>query len=494
MKKTFIFNLIFLFTLNILVKPVWLWMDMNVQREVGDAYGMYFPLLNLSLILSVLLDLGISNYNNRKVAAHPDRFQNYFSSIITLRFFLAFLFLGILMLIGFIFSYSAEEMFYLFILGINQVMLSTILYLRSNFTALGRFKVDSFISVLDRVLMIGGVVYLLYLSVGQSMTVESFIWVQFYGYLITVLTSFVVLIFVGKPKKLIWNTRFVVRLLKKSAPYAVIVLLMSAYNSSDSIMIGKLLDDGVKENALYAQSFRILTALNNYAYLFAVLLLPMFSRMLKLKEAVGKLLSLSGGLLIYGVTAFVIVSEYYSFDVISFCYGEFAEGVKRIEVDSALNIKELNASKNVFIVLIIGIIPMSFNYCYGALITASGKMKLLNKIAAVSLGLNIVLNFSLIPIYGAMGAALASVCTQGFSAVIQMFYAYKEFSLPLSWLKPFRFVLGLLVVFISVEYLSYNFSLELRLLLIGLVVIIGSLISIKFEGVKGLLKSVKKSS
>lgn len=467
---------------------------MNVQREVGDSYGVYFPLLNLSLILGVLLDLGISNYNNRKVAAHPDRFQNYFSSIISLRFFLAFAFLGLVMLVGLVFQYSNEELFFLFVLGLNQVMLSTILYIRSNFTALGKFKIDSVVSVLDRVLMIAGVVYLLYLSAEKSITIEKFIRVQFIGYLITLLISFFILIWIGKPKKIGWNNRFVKRLLKKSAPYAVIVLLMSAYNSSDSVMIGKLLEDGVQENALYAQSFRILTALNNYAYLFAVLLLPMFSRMLKLGEYVGKLLSLSGGLLIYGVTAFVIVAEHYSIHVLSVCYGVFNEGVSRMNHEMVLNIEELKASKEVFTVLILGIIPMSFNYCYGALITASGKMKLLNQIASLSLVLNIILNFSLIPSHGALGAALASVVTQSFSALIQMIVAYKQFSLPLTLLKPIRFILGLTVLFFGIQYVDYQFTLGIRLFFIALLLIAGILISVKFDGIKGLLKSVKKSS
>ena len=56
-------------------------MDMKVQTATGEAYGSYFPLVSLSIIFSVLLDLGINNYNNRKIAAHPARFKNYFSSI-----------------------------------------------------------------------------------------------------------------------------------------------------------------------------------------------------------------------------------------------------------------------------------------------------------------------------------------------------------------------------------------------------------------------------
>ena len=129
-------------------------MDMKVQTATGEAYGSYFPLVSLSLIFGVLLDLGINNYNNRKISAHPGRFKNYFSAIIIVRFGLAILFTGILLLVGILDNYPIHRLFLLLILGLNQVFLSSILYIRSNFTALGHFKTDSFFSVLDRVLMI----------------------------------------------------------------------------------------------------------------------------------------------------------------------------------------------------------------------------------------------------------------------------------------------------------------------------------------------------
>jgi len=51
--------------------------------------------------------------------------------------------------------------------------------------------------------------------------------------------------------------------------------------------------------------------------------LPIFSRMLKFKEGVGRLLNLSGGLLIYGVSAFVIITIHYRMDILSACYGDY---------------------------------------------------------------------------------------------------------------------------------------------------------------------------
>lgn len=466
-------------------------MDMKVQTATGEAYGSYFPLVSLSLIFGVLLDLGINNYNNRKISAHPGRFKNYFSAIIIVRFGLAILFTGILILVGVLDNYPIHRLFLLLILGLNQVFLSSILYIRSNFTALGHFKTDSFFSVLDRVLMILGIGWFLF-GVGD-ITIEKFVWIQFFGYLITFLTSITVLLIIGKPLFPKLNIRFSKTLLKKSAPYAIIVLLMSAYNNSDSIMIDKLLPNGAEENSLYAQSFRVLTAMNNYAFLFAVLLLPIFSRMLKKKESVGKLLGLSGGLLIYGVSAFVIVSIHYRIDILSFCYGDYGNS-SYFSRGILLNEDIINRSQKVYLVLILAIIPMSFNYCYGVLITASGRMGVLNLIAAASLLFNLLLNFILIPDYGACGAAYASLLTQSLSASAQVIIAYKRYDLKLNFIKPFRFIIGIGLLYFAILFLDYQFSLFARLVIITSLLILGLLVSVKFNGIKLLLSNIKKSN
>lgn len=490
MKKSFLFNLSILFVLNILVKPIWLLLDMQVQRETGEEYGMYFALLNLTVILNVVLDLGISNFNNRKIASNNRKFATYFSSIASVRMLLAVAFVALSLLVGAALGYTLSQLEWVFLLGVNQVLLSSILYVRSNYTALGMFKTDSFISVLDRLIMIVGVLFLLKNESGFEVNIQNFILVQLVGYLFTFFVSLVVLLKIGGIVKPQLNKRFSKTLLKKSAPYALIVLLMSAYYNSDSIMLERLYKDGAAENALYAQSFRILTALNNYAYLFAVLLLPLFSKMLKKKERVGGLLSLAGGTLIFGVFYFALITSFYGFDFLAKCYGNFPGKERNLEL--LLNPSEIAESLAVYKILIWGIVPMSFNYCYGVLITASGNMKLLNKIAFVSLMLNVLFNFILIPEYGAKGAALVSVITQCFSAAFQAFWAYKKFDLELNLVKPFRFALGVLIAIISVSMIAENFELLTRLVLIGFTGIFGLIISVRFSDGKSLLKVVKK--
>ena len=469
---------------------------MQVQKEVGSAYGLYFALLNSTVILNILLDLGMSNYNNRKISVNNNRFAKYFQNISVIRFGLAIIYLLALQLWGIVAKYTMHEQMMLFFLGLSQVFLSSLLYVRSNLTAFGKYKLDSLFSVLDRVLMIGGVFYLFYQRDNGLVNIENFIYVQTIGYGLSFMVGLITLLIIGQPGIPAINKRFVCVLLKKSAPYALIVLLMAAYHSSDAIMIERMLSNGKAEASIYAQSMRILLALNNYAYLFAVLLLPMFSKLLAKKEKIQGLIATSSSLLIYGVSSVAVLMAFFADDVIALCYGKFNN--QSIFIDWKLNFEALENmgdvlfSADVFKLIIYGIIPMSINYCFGTLITASGNIKLLNKIALASLLLNIILNFGLIPNYGAWGAALSSLITQSFSGVFQVFFAVKLFKLNINFIGVIRFFLAITVILLSTMFLE-EFNLSLRLPLILGLLLIGLLLAVNFKGVLIIAKGFRNN-
>ncbi len=443
-----------------MVKPAWLFADLLVQRETQEAYGQYFVLFNLSVMLNMLLDFGISNYNNRKVAGNVKKFENYFANVVSLRIVLAFLYLIVLTVVGCVLAYRGSELKWLIILGFNQVLLAGITYLRSNLTALSHFNMDRVISVLDRIVMSAILLFVLFFS-AMNIDILLFIKIQFLGYLCAFIMALVFVLVQGGviiPK---WNWKFKKTLISKSLPYAIIVLLMSAYSFLDSVMLDAILPNGVWENMIYAQSFRILMAGNNYAYLIAVLLLPIFSKLLQEKNNVIPLLRLSGSLLIYAVMTFAIIASIYSVELISMLYGQSLSDETYLErftnpVETIRNVAEVKYSAKVFTVLILGLVAMSFNYVYGVLLTAGGHMKTLNKIALAGLLGNVVLNWVLIPTYGAFGAAIASISTQGIAAVGQWYFCYKQHAISFPTLHFIKFVGSAAVVFSIGYYCRVN--------------------------------------
>ena len=106
MQRKFILNLILLVFVNLLIKPLYLFgIDRGLQNAVGsNAYGLFYALFNLSFILSVVLDPGITNFNNRHIAQNNHLLTKYFSRISVFKIVLTVPYFILLLLWYFIFS------------------------------------------------------------------------------------------------------------------------------------------------------------------------------------------------------------------------------------------------------------------------------------------------------------------------------------------------------------------------------------------------------
>ncbi|HSW67770.1 MAG TPA: oligosaccharide flippase family protein [Bacteroidales bacterium] len=440
MRKKFLTNLGLLLFLNLLVKPFWiLGIDRSVQNEVGvSEYGFYFAILNLSFIFNILLDFGITNFNIRSIAQNHQLLNKHFSRIVVLKFILAAVYFAVTLSAGLMLGYSGRQMELLLLLGFNQFILSFILYFRSNISGLLLFRTDSMLSVLDRVLMILFCGALLWGNiVKEPFRIEWFVYTQTAAYLLTALIAAAVVVAKASFKKLYWNKAFVLMILRKSLPFAVLILLMTFYNRIDSVMIEWLLQEplGNKQAGIYAAAFRLLDASNMIAYLFAVLLLPLFANMIKKQERIEELLRLAFTLLIVISVIAASTAFFYSREVMLLLYP--------IHADESMYqyIERIDQSAFVFKILMCGFIPISTTYVFGTLLTANGNLRQLNMMAAGGMALNLAMNFWLIPDYFASGAAITSLTTQTVTAIMQVLLARWIFRLKIDWLLMLRLLL-----------------------------------------------------
>ena len=290
-QKDFVFNLCLLIFLNLLVKPFWmLGVDVGVQNSVGaGSYGLYFSLFNFAMLFNMVLDMGTTNFNNRNIARNTQLLDKHLSSLIILRFLLGVVYFVIIFAVALLIGYRGFQLELLFWIALNQFLSAFLLYVRSNISALLMFKTDSIISVTDRLLMILFCGMLLWGNVtDQPFKIEWFVWSQTAAYLITIAIALAIVLRKASLRRLHWNTAFFLVIIKKSLPYALITLLMSCYYRIDSVMLERLLpqDISATQAGIYASAFRLLDALVMIAYLFSVILLPLFSKMLKQKENV----------------------------------------------------------------------------------------------------------------------------------------------------------------------------------------------------------------
>jgi len=455
MQKKFVTNLAILLALNLLIKPYWiLGIDREVQKAVGtENFGVYFALFNFTFLINILLDFGITNFNNKNIAQNNHLLTKHFSSLFVLKLILAVLYIIVIVIAGFIVGYDERYLKLVLILGFNQFLIYLILYLRSNIAGLHFFKTDSIISVLDRTIMIVLCLFLLhgnFIKKGE-LDIMHYVYAQTIAYFLTAVIAFFVVLRKAKFLKFRLSLPFAMMILKKSFPYAILVLLMTFYNRIDAVMLERILPDGNHQSGIYAQGYRLLDATNMIAFLFAGLLLPIFSRMLKHKESVEQLVKLSYTLLITPAIVIAVGCFFYRHELMTLLYLD--------KNNLAQSTADIAQSAPVFAILMCCFTAISTTYIFGTLLTANGNMRELNLMAASGMLVNIILNFILIPKMQAFGSAISSLITQSITAFLQVLIVQYNFRFRVNFkflLKLFLFGLGVIAINFLSKKINYS--------------------------------------
>jgi len=458
MQRSFLLNLALLLVLNLLVKPFYiLGIDAGVQDAVGSAaYGTYAALLSLGFLLNIVLDLGMTNQNTRHIAQHAHLMGKTVGNVLGVRATLVLLYALLTLGAALVLGFRGAQLAVLGWLVVNQALVATIQYLRSNIAGAQRFKQDSLLSVLDRVLLIGMVGWLLWGRAGdQPFRIEWFVWAQTVAYGITAVVAYMLVHRIAGGVQLGWQPAYAWVVVKQSFPYALLILLMTFYYRIDTLMLERMLPDGAVQAGIYAQGFRFFEAFNMLGYLVAGLLLPMFSRMLGSASStqphdlapVRSLVILAMRLVLTGALAVAVFGVAHAQEIMDLRYTENTE-----------------FSSPVFALLIACFVAVCSTYVFGTLLTAGGNLRALNWMAAVGAVLNIGLNLVLIPRYQAMGAAWASLITQLATAAVQVALAGRLYDtgLPLAlWLRLTGYTLGLVAITLVVSHLDLSLLVHL---------------------------------
>lgn len=492
MNNRFLKNIIFLLFINLLVKPFWiLGVDRTVQNLVGDAsYGTYLAIFNFSYLFYILLDIGLTNFNSKNIAQNNQLLSKYFVGITQAKIFLSIGYFIIIFLIGWLIGYNSEQLKLLGIIGLNQVLLSFILYVRSNIAALLLFKTDSILSVLDRVLMILICSFLLWSGFipKSNFNIYWFVYSQTISYIITLIIAIsIVLKHTGK-LTIRFNFPFVLMIIKKSLPYALLVLLMSFYNRLEPVLIERILpkDISAVQAGIYARAYRLFDAGNNISYLFSVILLPLFASVIKKGDDLQSLVKQSFSLMLTMTCIIAIACIFYSQNLMELLYN-----IQENEPVELYHIR-ISESSKILQILMGSFVSISVTYIFGTLLTANGSLKQLNIVAATGVVINLTLNFIFIPIFEAKGAAFTSLCVQFATCAIQFVIAKNIFNLKLGfsfWIRIFSFItlLAISAFLLKSTTLAWIYSFLITLTLGIIIAFITKMLD--FKELKNLLTS-----
>jgi O-antigen/teichoic acid export membrane protein len=300
-RKAFVSNIAIMIVANAVVKPLWvLGVDRKVQLQVGDeAFGNYMALLNLSMLFSALLDVGLTSFSNREIARKPQKLQTYFADMVGAKFILFGIYMLVLLGVGLIWQYSTQYLAMLAVLGCLQFVTSMLLFMRSNINGLQLFRTDALLSIADKVIVILILgTMLLTPSLRQFVSIYTFVVVQILASAISILLSVALL---NQHNTLRWPNISLSALrqrLSVSFPVAIAIFLMFVYSKVDLFLLERLHTDGALQSGLLQKCYRVLDALNMVGFMFATLLLGLFSKMLHEQQGMEPIVKLSSSLLL----------------------------------------------------------------------------------------------------------------------------------------------------------------------------------------------------
>jgi O-antigen/teichoic acid export membrane protein len=467
MQGKFLSILLLSLVLNLLIKPISLFgIDAAVQNRVGATeYGLYFSLLNLSVLFNILIDLGINNYTIRTMAQDPFVATKHVGRIMVLRGLLFLIYslftLGVAVFIG----YQGHELQLMGVLIFNQLLIMFTAYARSYFSGLHYFKTDALLSVLDRFLLIFICGFVLYSSFFTThFQIEWYIWIQTICYAITLIVALILLSRIINLNHFKFDRKFSAAVIKQSLPYAALILLMLLYTRSDSVILERLHENGRFEAGVYAQGFRLLDALYMFGMVFAGLLFPMFSRLLnQSKKDIIPLLQTSGNLLIGGCVVLIITLYFNAELVLSWIYEQ-----------------NVIYSAQSFRWLMLGFLGISINFIFGTLLSANGSFKALNYLACVAVIFNIGMNLFMAPLYGSVGIGITFFITQVGVAIAQLLIAQKKIGfLFVPKFIGLHLILTLTLIIIGVVFQKTAGLFFIQLLVGGLLLLLLRIINLK---------------
>ena len=408
-------SLFLLILLNGIIKPAWIFgIDRQVQNTVGaSAYGQYFSLFSISLVLGFLSDLGFTVYYNRELSANDALKSQDPGRFLTLKLLLLLLYTIAVVTVALL--TGIEQWSLLCYIILIQAFTSLFLFFSATITAGQWFSADALLSVTDKSLLIllcGAALYLP--SYASNFNIQQFALLQASCLAFASLLAFAFLLVKGVDFRSGWLQLPPGNILKKAIPYGLIVLLMSAHARLDAFLLERMHPQGSMEAGIYAGAYRLLDAANMLGFLVASFLLPFLARNREDVQQVDRVLHLSRRLLISATIAIIIPTIF------------LAPWIQRL----LYRHQELSAIQ-VLQLCIPSLLGYALIQVYGTALTASGQIKAFCMITAIGLSLNIVLNLLFIPVGGATGCCIAALISQSLTAIAVSTYAIRKLNLSL---------------------------------------------------------------
>jgi O-antigen/teichoic acid export membrane protein len=353
--------------------------------HLGEArLGQFQDVVNLSGLATVFLDLGFNTLFQREAAKHPDQLSQYLSRLVTGRLFAAIP--ALLVFAGFL-TLSGKQEFLLPAFA-AMVLASYSGLLRGSLYALQRLRLEAVAIVLETAVLLGLVGY----GVLTGQGVEYFLWAYAAQYGFSCV-YFTVVLTLGRIARIRWalDPVFMVNWLFKGLPFAATFVITTIYFKMNVPILDALKGDA--QAGIFTAAYKPFEAL---LFIPVSMLNVVFPVLAVYHKGAGGQLSLA-------------VNRFYK----SLLLLGWPIGVGVFMLAEPLRfLYSYPAATRPLRVLALGILVMFTTNAFAGALNAIDRQLTFTWAALVSMLLNLALNLALIPPFGYMGAAWATVLTE----------------------------------------------------------------------------------
>lgn len=481
MNRLFLSNIFILLITNFVVRPLYIFgIDLPIQNRVGFAeYGLYTLALDFVLLFQFINDPGIQSYTSKSIAENRANYATILGDILGAKMLLAAVYIVLSILGAYLMGYDQRTIALVGGIAIYLVLSSTFVLLRTTLSGVGEFSKDSWVSSLDRVLMLllfGTVIWLGFFR--EYFTIEWFV----AGQVICLFTSCIVAIYLMLRSKMSLKINMdlskIYKVLYQTLPFTGLILLTNICNRIDVVMLNELVEDGLFQAGTYAAGYRFLDAANMVGYLFGGLLLPMYAYMISKGEKIRPLFDL-------GFRLLISLSLIIGFIAIAFAK----------EIWQIAYINKYDELYTILPPIMLSLVPIAVSHSMGSLLQASGRVKSLNILFAIAVIFNIATNYIIIPQYGATGAAYTTFATEilliSGSYYLVRRYTDAQISL-MTFVKVVVIIIVMLAAFVLTTSIGFHWILSIFLLSFIYIMLVFAVKLISIGEIKSLLKKEKR--
>lgn len=376
-----------------------------IARHLQDVgFGKYSFALAFTSFFAIVSDLGLSMLTIREVAREKELAGKYLGNISLAKFVLSVIAFSLVVIVINLMHYPPDTTLAVYIAGAYVVVTTFNKFFTSIFRAFEKMEYEALVRVVEKVIVFSLAMYLIYLGYGLIEIVSAFLISSIFSF---IFSGLIVLKKFAKPKFEV-DLSFLKNTIKEALPFGLTAIFVTIYFQIDTVMLSVMGGDAVV--GWYNAAYTIIFGLMFIPTAFVGAIYPLMSKYFKSSEESLKRT--------YNIGFKYLLIVALPITVIGFVFAD--------KIILSLYKSGYTPSINAFQVLVL-VIPIIFlTSLFGPTLQSINKQQIVSYVTGFNALFNVVLNLILIPTYSYIGAAIATVLTEGLGFIL-MFYFISRF-------------------------------------------------------------------